>query len=343
MSEAIYHHLVPRTYLKSWCHHGYSAHAYKSEGEKFKNGVNVSSHFGYNHYHSLRVGMSYLNEEDLSQIFKELSNFQVKYEGRNLEGLKEWNEKFFDRENWELIYPNGKLVPKKRRNALFQSIEHAALPVIEMGWSIKYENKWNKLLRIIEQKVLVEEEDTEIPEFYKGFIMKMIVSIGWRSERSREIYTEVLNQIDNVVNLSQIVIDRKDNLLPFGNNVLDVIRHEYLLKEYRNFLNETGVIYMEAKEYIRRCSLTFFVATGECRFITSDNPSFIRSDSNFKVPTMPVSPQVLVEVGVDREKRGTYQIRRIDDIMVKQYNKIILDNSERMVLSLSPDLEIMGL
>lgn len=340
MSEAIYHHLVPRTYLKSWCHHGYSAHAYKKEGGKIREGVNVNSHFGYNHYHSLKVGMSYLSEKDLSQIFKALSGFQVKYEGRNLESLKEWNEKFFDNGNWELIYPNGKPVPKKRRNELYQIIEHAALPVIEAGWSRKYENKWNKVLRIIEQKVLFQEEDIEIPEFYKGYLMKMIVSLGWRSERSREIYTEVLNQIDDAINLSHIVIERKDSRLPFKKNVLDVIKHEYLLKEYRNFLNETGVIYIEAKEYIRRCSLTFFVASGECRFITSDNPSFIRSNSNFQVPTMPVTPRVLVEVGTDKEKRGTYQIRHIEDDLVKKYNKIIMDNSERMVLSLTPDLEI---
>ncbi|MCR8631180.1 DUF4238 domain-containing protein [Paenibacillus radicis (ex Xue et al. 2023)] len=200
MSEAIYHHLVPRTYLKSWCHYGYSAHAYNREGQKIRDGVNVNNHFGYNHYHSLRVGMSYLEEEDLSQIFKELSGFRVEYEGRYLEDLKEWNEKFYDRENWELIYPNGNRVPKKKKNSLFQSIEHAALPVIETGWARKYEGKWNELLRVIEQKVLVEEEDTEIPEFYKGLIMKMIVSIGWRSERSSEVYTEVLNQIDNAVN-----------------------------------------------------------------------------------------------------------------------------------------------
>lgn len=40
---------------------------------EIRDGVNVNSHFGYNHYHSLKVGMSYLSEEDLSQIFKELS------------------------------------------------------------------------------------------------------------------------------------------------------------------------------------------------------------------------------------------------------------------------------
>ncbi|BAE86368.1 DUF4238 domain-containing protein [Desulfitobacterium hafniense] len=332
MSESKYHHLIPKTYLKSWCFSGMSVYSF-NKAELSKPVVkNLKNNFGENNYHSIKAGMPCCTEEDLIKIFEPLKNTKVVLDGKELESLYEYNRYYYDFENWELFYPENVRVPKAEVNKINDNIENNKVLDIEKLWNVKYENGWNSLLQFIEQK-LKGTADQEIDEFYKGKLMKFIVSLNWRSFISNESLRESFSFINTLVDLKDIEIPFDERNVKRNKTASDEMKHNYLLKLFRSFLNDEGLMYDIAKGYIKNLTLRLLISSGDIQFITSDNPSFLYKENDRIHHIMPVTPQILISVEKDSLHRGKYCVEHIPDDEVERFNLIIINNADEFVIS----------
>ena len=73
------------------------------------------------------------------------------------------------------------------------------------------------------------------------------------------------------------------------------MKHLLLLKYYRKYLKDDGVIYTHATESLKYTNFHFLISDGSIYFDTSDNLSFtyIRNDE-LKEGIMPINPNILM-------------------------------------------------
>lgn len=111
------------------------------------------------------------------------------------------------------------------------------------------------------------------------------------------------------------------------------MKHNLLLKHYRKYLNDDGVIYIHAIESLKHTNFHFLIADGPTYFDTSNNPSFtfIR-DGGLKEELMPIIPRILMAQGKCTEDSDKYLIKHISDEDVKKYNEIIRDNANEFMI-----------
>lgn len=339
MNAPKYHHLIPQTYLKSWCFSGESVYSFdKAELSKLKV-KNIANNFGENNYHSIRAGMPCCAEDDLVKIFNPLVNIKVIFEGKELISLFEYNNAYYNFERWELFYPNGVRVPRAAVNSIKAEIENNKVLDIEELWNVKYENGWNSLLQIIEQRVK-DSIGKEVDEFYKGKLMKFIVSLNWRSFTSNESLRESFDFINTLIDLKNIDIPMDDRNVKRNKTAYDEMKHNYLLKLFGAFLNDEGIVFDMAKGYIKYLTIRFLVSGEESQFITSDNPSFTYKDNEGIRHIMPVTPQILISIGKDSLRKGKYSIEHLSENEVKKINFIITNNADEFVISKTNKISI---
>ncbi|MFF2153801.1 DUF4238 domain-containing protein [Paenibacillus chitinolyticus] len=335
--EAKYHHLIPQTYLRNWCYQNDSIYTIPIENLEEVETKNIANNFGLNNYHTIKAGMPSCTEDDLLKIFAPLKNIDVYHEARLLTSLKEQNEFYYFFDEWVLKYKNGEAVNRKEKNKIKAEIEKCKILDIEFLWSLKYENGWSKLFKKIQQEVN-NEKNNHIESFYKGKLMKFIVSLDWRSFIGNNNVNEVLGFFNETVNLSDINIPFEERDIPNDRTYLDWAKRNFLLKKFRDFLNEDGLMYDMAKGYIKNLTLKFLIAEGDAEFITSDNPSFTYKTKTGLKHIMPVSPSILVSVEKDSKHSGRYFIEKVNDDVISKINSIIIMNAQSKVISRKPTI-----
>ncbi|PFH86464.1 DUF4238 domain-containing protein [Bacillus sp. AFS088145] len=335
--KAKYHHLIPRTYLQSWCFSNDSLHAYSKSDLTKKKQLNINNHFGIQNYHTIKVGMPICTDEDLKKIFQSLNGYKVEYEGKLLQSLKEYNQYFYDFDEWKIYYAKTEsIVPKKKKNTIKSEINQCRIVDIEEAWSRQYENGWNSLKQIIEQKLLTTNA-LEIDAFNKEELMKFIVSLDWRSEKGNEELEKILEFINKLLPLKEIDLSKDDRSIAFETNAYEWSKRNYLLKEFNEFLQGKGIINDQVNSYIRDCTLEFFIANGNVGFLTSDNPSFIYHFNDGLSHVMPLTPKILVRVL--KGSTDKYFIKLLNDELVQWFNGIIIENSNELALSNKPSIQ----
>ena len=326
------HHLIPQTYLRSWCFSGESIYCF-NKNELFDPIIkNIANNFGQNNYHSIRAGMACCTDEDLAEIFKSLLGFRIKFDDKDLNTLQEYNRYYYDFNNWEIFYPKGAKVSRAEVNRIKADIERNKVLDIEEMWNMKYENGWNTLLQMIEQRIK-DATGTEIDEFYKGRLMKFIVSLDWRSLISNESLNETFDFINTLIDLKSIDIPFDERNVRGNETAYDEVKHNYLLKQFALFLEDRGIMYDAAKGYIKYLTIKFIVCNGESLFITSDNPSFISNENGEVRHYMPVTPQILICIEKDSQHKQKYYIERIKDSEVKRLNLLIAKSADEIIIS----------
>lgn len=327
-SQAKYHHLIPRTYMSSWEHgNGTLYIEYKDGKIKERNKDRIA---GLTDYHSVLVGMPICTKEDTDVIFNCLSDYFVEYNGKIVTETLELNQIYYDFDNWKITRADGTIVSKKK---LRNDIESVRIRDIEVLWSIKYENGWNELKKKIDATVLSNLSDS-IPAFDREFLMKFYTAMDWRGFESNMQLNGAFEWFCNeILPLHEIKIPKDERELPIFKNAADYFKHCYILKSYRKFLNDDGVIFTNAMANLQHTSFHFLVADGTVTFITSDNPAFVftRADERLQ-GIMPISPRILLVQGKDIDKDEVYYITHIDDDAVKAYNNIILENAVEFVI-----------
>lgn len=338
MSKAKFHHLVPQVYMKEWCYSGKSIYTIdKLEGNKFEQ-KNIENFGGIMHYHSIKAGMPCCVDNDLVEIFKVLDGYKVIYNAQELKTFREYNNKYYDIDNWQVFNSNGEKIIKKEFNRIKQHLQNYKVIDIEELWDSKYETKWNFHLDIIKQRV--RDFDKEVDSFYKGFLMKWIVSLNWRGFESNENFERMFKNLDNAINLSSIEIPKRDRVLKKCDNASEEIKHNILLKKFNEFLNDKGIIYDNAKTYIENLTIVFLLSECDTPFITSDNPSFSCTLEDNSYYFMPATPNILINIVVDKRKNDKYMIERItDNKKVKELNKIIYNNAQQYIISNTDNID----
>lgn len=321
MADSKKHHLVPRVYLKRWIKLGNTLHAINKRTHK-REDRNVEKVCVKNDYHTIKAGMQCAEDRDLKIIFKVLENCEIYYNGKKIDKLKEYNNFYCDFNDWDIKNKDGTAVSKKK---IKSEIDKVKITEIESLWSEKYEDKWNKIVNIIEQRVKDSKGDT-IDKFYKGFIIKWIIAMNLRGYIGSEDINEAFDIFNGYIPLYDIDIPYDERIKSSQKNIEDEIKNDILLKIYREFLNNRGKFYDKARWYIKNINLEFIVADGNEKFVTSDNPSFYKK-GNIDKYIMPVTPSILIRFcKLEYGYENKYLISRISEKEVKEYNKLIVNN-----------------
>ena len=162
--------------------------------------------------------------------------------------------------------------------------------------------------------------------------MKFFVSLDWRSIQSHDAFQNAFRPFAEAM-LDKIEIPEKDRILPCLKTAADEMKHKLLLKYYRQYLDDDGLIYIHATESLKFTNFHFLVADGPTPFDTSDNPSFtFVRDDGLKEGLMPITPRILMVQGKCTDNSDKYFITHISDEATKKYNKIIRDNATEFVI-----------
>lgn len=332
MSNPKFHHLVPQVYMKQWCYENKKIYIIDKNNEFKIESKDIEKFGGIRQFHTIKAGMCCASEDDLKIIFNILDGYKVIYQEKELISLEDYNSKYYDFDNWCILDDNKNKITRKVKNQIKQTIDQSKVLDIEALWDKKYESRWNGMLDIIYEK-LEEYDNQHIDEFYKGFLMKWIVSLDWRAFETNKDFQDEFNKIVEITEMNKIEIQENERLIKWCKNSSEEIRHELLLKFFYEFLNDRGVIYNLAKSHIQNLNIVFLKSTDNIEFITSDNPSFTYVKDGIKNHIMPVTPNILICLAVDDTRKNKYFTKHITDVEVKQYNKIIYDNAHRYIIT----------
>ena len=319
MEKAKYHHLIPQTYLSSWANeHGSLQIEYINDIGRLqiRNKSNIA---GINDYYSIRAGMASCSKKDAEIIFASLSDYTVICGGEVITNPLKMNELFWRFDEWEIFRKDGTIVSKKK---LKHEIEQIKIKDIETEWNRQYEYKWQDVLTKIQTEVLHTTSNT-VPSFEKNYLMLFFTALNWRGFRSNDHFEDFYSKLTSGL-LSDILIPESERLLPMIKTAKDEIKHDYLIKTYRKFLNYDGVMYKQALIFLERANFHFLIADKNSQFITCDSPAFeiVRHDG-YKEGIMPISPSILLTIGKCTNDQNKYYISRINEKGVSYYNKII--------------------
>lgn len=323
-----YHHLIPQTYLSAWAN-GSGTLKIKWIDSNNIEMRNKSSIGGINHYHSIVAGMPFCNKEDTDKFFASLFEYDVFLDGEILKDSIEMNKHYGRFDEWIIKRPNGSRVSNRH---LKSQIDRVKIQDIEEQWSKQYEDKWNKVRDIIEYKVA--DADKRIPAFYFGYLMRFFISLDWRSITLNSDFNNMVNcLLNDTLDMDMVNIPEEENTLHLFENMTDYMKHCLLLNYFREFLNDSGVIYKHAKISMANLTFGFLIATGKEKFITSDNPAFITEvENSMKIGILPITPEILMIQVKKNNSAKEYLVNRINDYEVKTYNKYILDNASEFVV-----------
>jgi len=329
-TQAKYHHLIPQTYMSPWANESGTLKVEFLDTPGIIEERNKERVAGITDFHSIKAGMPLCTKADTDLIFACLSPYCVEYDGNVINNTHDMNKFFYDFDKWIITRPDGTLVSKK---SLLREIEKVKIKDIEANWSEKYENTWSRQVGIIEQNILHASGES-IPEFDRTYIMKFFTALDWRGFNSNAQFEETLSWLCNdIFSLGQLTIPEEERVLPSLKTAADEMRHNVLLKYYRQYLNDTGVIYKNALENIKHTSFHFLISDGPTLFITSDTPAFVhkRSDGAY-VGLLPITPRILLAQGKNTSQDNMYYISHITDEAVQKYNTIIRQNAEEFVI-----------
>lgn len=329
-SRAKYHHLIPRTYMSPW---------EKGNGTlkvEFLNNPGITCEknkdniAGITDYHSIKAGMPICTQADADKIFAVLKPYHVVYNSKSITNTLEMNRFFSDFELWSITRTDGSPVKKK---TIQSEIRKVKIKDIEANWSEKYESRWSAQVSVIEQRIRDATTDV-IPAFDCEYIMKFFTALDWRGFSSYAPFEKVLATLCNdILPLHGLNISKEQRVLPSLTTAEKEIRHNLLLSYYRQFLNDTGIIYQDAMSRLKETSFCFLVAVGPSLFITTDTPAFTHKYANGTfVGLVPITPHILLAQGKKTIPEDVYCIRRISEENVQRYNAIIRENAEEFVI-----------
>ena len=327
-TQAKYHHLIPQTYMSAWANDAGTLQIEFLNNPGVLKPRNKEKIAGITDYHSIKAGMVICTKDDADKIFSPLADYTVEIGGHIVTDTLEMNRKYYEFDSWIIKRQDGSPVSKK---ALRRDIEKIRIKDIESNWSAKYENNWNTVVADLESAILTAKSKN-IVAIHKDFLMKFFVALDWRSIQSNIEFQKAFRPFADAL-LDEIEIPEEERILPCLRSAADEMKHNLLLKYYRKYLDDDGVIYTHAIESLKHTNFHFLVADGPTYFDTSNNPSFIFiRDDGLKEGLMPITPHILMTQGRCSEDADKYFITHISDNAVMKYNKIIRANANEFVI-----------
>lgn len=334
--EAVYHHLIPQTYMKPWCFSGKTVLVYDKQNESWDE-RNIENICGINYYHSIRANSLYVTSDALEKIFGFLSIYNISYNGVSLNTLEAMHHNYQYYDEWEIRYPKGALVPQKQRNVFKTRIQQAKFNDIEEQWSIKFENGWETLIREIESALLAIKIRLPFKLTRHAFseLIRYYVMFEWRGFGGNLEYANAFNQIDEIFSLSSVEFSEEARVLSFYTNALEEMKHNLLVKYFDLFQDGKGIMQTYKQILEDNCTAVFLIAPQGSNFLSSDNPCFrFKNEKDEMVPFFVALPQLAIILPKkDRESPNEYCINELSLEDMKYYNKQILTNSKNLVLN----------
>lgn len=328
-TNAKYHHLIPRTYLSAWEHGKGTLYV------RFLNNKNVVERnkdriAGVTNYYSIVAGMPIVTAEDADKIFSCLKNLEVHYRGEIVSDNLKLNSIYYDFINWEVYRKDGSVESKKK---LKSEIDKVKIRDIEKLWSMKYETQWEKVRSELESRIL-NSSNGIITSVNKEYLMKFYTALDWRSIKSNSTFNEVWELLcKKKLHLDEIDIPKNNRKLLMLDNASEEMKHDLLLAYYRNYLNDSGIIYKHAMESLAKTSFHFLVAGGVETFNTSDNPAFQFKRSDGKIEgILPLTPRILMVQGKCLTQDPNFYVTHITERDVVEYNVEIERNASKFVV-----------
>lgn len=333
-TQAKYHHLIPQTYMSAWANTSGTIKIKFLKNPTIVEKRNKENIAGITDYHSIKAGMPICTKQDADLIFAAVLPFTVELDGEILSDSLALNNKYYDFDRWIITRSDGSPVSKKK---LKHEIEQVKIKDIEANWSTKYENNWSIEVSKIES-VIQPNKNTTTQAFDKDYLMKFFTALDWRGFNSNKQFEDVYQSLTKAV-LESINIPENERVFPFLKTASEEMRHYLLLKYYRDYLNDTGVIYTDASENLKHTSFHFLVADGPTRFITSDTPAFLhkREDGQL-VGLLPITPNILMAKGWCSDGENKYYVSHITDEAVQNYNATIYANADEFVIIPNNDI-----
>lgn len=330
MTIAKYHHLVPKVYIRPWCYVNDSVYVLDKKSRNIIS-KNINNNYGKPNFHSLQAGMPNLVKGDMEEIFKHLNEYDVYFGREKLDNYNSYNESYYEFDEWT-IFREGKEITKKEKNIIKSQIEDKKIIDIEKKWDNKYETRWGKLRDDLLYRVL-NSTQLSIDAVNKGFFMKFVVGMNWRGFSGNENFVEAIDSISKGFGLDKIWIPYNERNKKYLETASAEMENNLLLNKYREFLNDEGIIYDMAKNYIRLMKMKIYVTSGNLEFITSDNPSFITKNIDGKlVHIMPITPKILASIGIDKDRSNTYSIEYLNNEEVNEINNFIYEKAKTDVI-----------
>lgn len=332
-TKAKYHHLIPQTYLSAWEHnHGSLYVRYLNDKSRIveKNKKNIA---GITNYYSITAGMPIITKEDSEVIFECLSDLNVYYKGDIITDSLKLNEIYCDFDNWKVYRKDGKVVSKKKLKSKIDSVK---IRDIEENWSLKYENDW-KCIRDELENLIFESDGGKIRGAHKEYLMKFYTALDWRSFKSNIQFTNVWDRICNeTLCLNKIDIPTEERELFILDNASKEFKHYYLLKCYREYLNDKGLIYNHVMDNLENTKIHFLVSDGTETFNTSDNPAFVVQKRNGTLQRMlSLTPNILMTQEKCANQETYFYVTYITNEVVEKINLEIEKNASEFIIQLN--------
>lgn len=327
-TKAKYHHLIPQTYMSSWANQSGTLNIEFLNKPRTIVPRNKEKIAGITDYYSIKVGMPICAQSDTDKFFSVLSDYCVEIDGNITTDTMEMNRHFYDFDNWRITRKDETLVSKK---SLRREIEKIKIKDIEINWSIKYENKWDSVVNDIEKNIL-NTTAKSVPMFHKDYLMKFFVALNWRGFQSNQQFEETFKALTEGL-FDKIDIPFKERQLPQLETAADELRHELLLKFYRQYLEDRGVIFAYAEANLQNTGFHFLISDGPTYFDTSDSPSFMfKRNDGLLQGIMPITPRILLGQGKCTDDTGRYYISHITEDAVQRYNAIIRKHALEFII-----------
>ena len=277
--------------------------------------------------------MPIVTQEDADKIFACLKDLEFHYGEAVVSDNLELNKIYYDFDNWTIQRKDGSVVSKKKLKA---EIEKVKIRDIEELWSSKYEDAWRTVRSELEN-LIFNSVDGIIPNANKEYLMKFYTALDWRSIKSNIQFNDVWEWLcKEVLRLDEIDIPEEERELSILDNAAEEMKHNLLLKFYRQYLNDSGVIYAHTMANLSNTSFHFLVADGTETFNTSDNPVFVFRRLDRKLQgVLPLSPRILMAQGRNSDHDENFYVTHITDEAVKRYNIEIEKNAANFVVQLN--------
>lgn len=153
---------------------------------------------------------------------------------------------YYDFENWTVYRQDGSIVSKKK---LKSEIDKVKIRDIETLWSLKYEDAWGTIRSELEE-IIMNSPDGIIQDTNKEYLMKFYTALDWRSIKSNIQFNDAWECLcKEVLHLDEIDIPEEERELPILDNAVEEMKHNLLLKFYRQYLNDLGDEMVNFKVY----------------------------------------------------------------------------------------------
>lgn len=333
-TDAVFHHLVPQTYMRGW-KHGKSSVYFIEKNDKNINQDwtrNTKRLAGIDYFYSRRAGALFRSKKDCKKFFKPLSGYRVVLENQNLTHPLELNDNFFRYDKWDIYMLNGTKVSDEKKQSLKKEILDIHVRDIEAGWDYYYENFWNSIVEEILGELVRNQYSSNIRAIRRSELIKFTVSLEWRTSPSHPVFMNIYDELLDIIDLNALKtmkISEENRLYYFLDTEYKEYIHNVLLKYYYEFLNRRGPIMAEANKMINESTIELLIAPVDVEFITSDNPVCrIQNKADEIEYVFPITPKVACAV---RKKslhipNDFYRVSYIGNNEVFCYNKAFRKN-----------------